>query len=76
MTDQTPLDTAHTAMDATPDDDAARLRFFERLADSELFLLLQGEATGDSLSPAERAPVANSCRIYSYARCFRVAPMV
>ncbi len=51
MTDQTPLDIAHTAMDAAPEDIAARLRFFERLADSELFLLLQGEASGDSLTP-------------------------
>lgn len=36
----TPLDIAHGAMVAAPDDDAARLRFFERLADSELFLML------------------------------------
>ncbi len=51
MTDPTPLDAAHAAMEATPDDATPRLRFFERLADSELFLLLQGEATGDSLLP-------------------------
>ncbi len=42
----TPLDHAHAAMLATPDDDAARLRFYERLADGELFLLLAKEATG------------------------------
>lgn len=51
MTDPTPLDTAHALMDATPEDATLRLRFFERLADSELFLLLQGEAVGDSLTP-------------------------
>ncbi len=51
MIDPTPLDTAHALMEATPDDAAQRLRFFERLADSELFLLLQGSAAGDSLSP-------------------------
>ncbi len=51
MTDQTPLDIAHVAMDAAPEDTAARLRFFERLADSELFLLLQDEAAGDTLIP-------------------------
>ncbi len=39
----TPLDAAHAAMEAAPDDDAARLRFFERVADGELFLLLEGE---------------------------------
>ncbi|MCV6592584.1 MAG: SseB family protein [Silicimonas sp.] len=37
----TPLDLAHGRMTSAPDDDAARLRFFERLADSELYLLLQ-----------------------------------
>lgn len=51
MTDLTPLDTAHAAMQAAPDDAGKRLHFFERLADSELFLLLQGEAVGDRLTP-------------------------
>jgi hypothetical protein len=50
MTD-TPLDRAHQAMDATPEDDRARLRFYERLADAELFLLLSGEATGETIKP-------------------------
>lgn len=39
----TPLDTAFEAMDQDPDNTAARLRFFERLADSELYLLLEAE---------------------------------
>lgn len=47
----TPLDTAHAAMLADPDDDAARLRYYRTLADAELFLLLEDEPTGDSLSP-------------------------
>ncbi|WP_299732026.1 SseB family protein [uncultured Tateyamaria sp.] len=47
----TPLDAAHAAMTAAPEDDAARLRFFERLGDAELFLLLEGEATGDAVTP-------------------------
>lgn len=51
MTEQTPLDLAHAAMEAAPGDDAARLRFYERLADSELFLLLAGEAQGETASP-------------------------
>jgi len=50
MTD-TPLDRAHAAMEAAPGDDAARLRFYERLADNELFLLLMAEARDDTLSP-------------------------
>lgn len=51
MTDTTALDTAHAAMEARPQDDAARLRFFERLADSELFLMLTEEARGENISP-------------------------
>ncbi|MCA0929097.1 SseB family protein [Ruegeria profundi] len=51
MTDTTALDSAHAAMEANPQDDAARLRFFERLADSELFLMLTEEAQGESISP-------------------------
>lgn len=47
----TDLDTAHAAMDAAPDDDKLRLRFYERLADTELFLLLAGEPDGDQITP-------------------------
>ena len=46
----TPLDQAHAAMEAAPGDDAARLRFFGLLADSDLILLLDGEA-GETLTP-------------------------
>jgi hypothetical protein len=48
---ETILDTAHAAMAAAPDDDAARLRFYERLGDAELFLLLEGEAEDDKVTP-------------------------
>ncbi|MCG7622913.1 SseB family protein [Epibacterium sp. Ofav1-8] len=51
MTEMTPLDLAHAAMEAAPEDDAARLRFFERLADCELFILLDKEPEGDRISP-------------------------
>ncbi len=47
----TDLDTAHAAMEAAPDDDTARLRFYERLADTELFMLLGAEAAGDQITP-------------------------
>jgi len=47
----TPLDTAHAAMIAAPDDDAARLRFYERMADVELYLLLEEEPVGDQINP-------------------------
>ena len=48
----TDLDTAHAAMEAAPDDDGARLRFYERLADSEIYLLLGAETEGDQITPA------------------------
>ena len=51
MTELTPLDSAHAAMEAAVGDDAARLRFYERLADSELFILLSAETNGDQIEP-------------------------
>lgn len=48
---ETPLDVAFAAMIAAPENDNARLPYFERLADSELFLLLEKEADGDKISP-------------------------
>lgn len=47
----TPLDQAHAAMENAPGDDAARLRFYDRLAGSELFLLLAEEAAGERIRP-------------------------
>ncbi|MFT4714975.1 MAG: hypothetical protein ACI9ZD_000574 [Paracoccaceae bacterium] len=47
----TPLDTAHEFMTESPDQDAARLRFYERLASVELFLLLSSEPTADKIAP-------------------------
>lgn len=41
------LDDAYEAMQAKPDDDRAMLRFYERLADNELFLALEHEPQGD-----------------------------
>lgn len=47
----TSLDIAFAAMIADPDDAAARLRYYERLADAEMFLLLAAEAEGERLTP-------------------------
>lgn len=49
MTDETHLDRSHAAMEAG--DEAARLRFYEVLTASELFLLLEGEAEGEQVVP-------------------------
>jgi hypothetical protein len=48
---ETALDRAHSGMAAHPDDDARRLRFFDRLAGAELFLLLEAEAAGAEIVP-------------------------
>lgn len=45
------LDAAHAAVSADPENEALRLRFFERLADGEMVLLLEREAAGESLEP-------------------------
>ncbi|MCB2111219.1 MAG: SseB family protein [Defluviimonas sp.] len=53
MTDKaTPLDLAHAAMMAAEAEDAPRLRYFERLADCELFLLLAEDSDGTVIRPA------------------------
>lgn len=48
---ETPIDQAHALMQSAPDDDAARLRFYDRLADAELFLMLTHEPDGEAISP-------------------------
>ncbi|SES00911.1 SseB protein N-terminal domain-containing protein [Tranquillimonas rosea] len=48
---ETPIDTAHAAMEADRSDETARLRFYERLVDAELFLLLAAEPEGETLDP-------------------------
>ncbi|WP_226779140.1 SseB family protein [Oceaniglobus trochenteri] len=52
MTPETPLDHAHAAMEQAPGDDALRLGFYERLADGELFVMLEREAEGETIAPA------------------------
>lgn len=51
MTVVTLLDAAHAALTADPENETLRLRFFERLADGEMFLLLDREAEGEQLDP-------------------------
>ncbi len=47
----TPIDAAHAAMEADPDADAPRLAFYQRLAETELFLILDREAAGEVAEP-------------------------
>ncbi len=51
MTDPTALDMAHAAMEIAQEDDTPRLRFYERLAATELFLMLTEEPQGEVISP-------------------------
>ncbi|MEM6728737.1 MAG: SseB family protein, partial [Pseudomonadota bacterium] len=50
MSDETPLDIAHAAMEASGAD-ADRLRFYERVADAELFLMVEAEPDGNVAAP-------------------------
>jgi len=72
MTDKTPLDLAHAAAEATADDGTARLRFFERLADAELFLLLGTEANGGTIEP-QLFPVEASTFVLAFDTEARLA---
>ncbi len=45
------LDAAHLAMMANPEDDAARLRYYARLADGMLYLMLECEAEEGRVEP-------------------------
>lgn len=72
MTETTALDAAHAAMEAAPEDDAARLGFFERLADSELFLMLTEEARDENISP-ELFDVADGQFVLAFDREARLA---
>jgi hypothetical protein len=45
------LDQAHAVMQEKPDDEAARLKFYERLISSQLYMALEEEPEGDTLKP-------------------------
>lgn len=47
----TPLDKSHDAMQQAPEDTAARLQFYENMATTELFLLLEEEPLGEVVKP-------------------------
>lgn len=50
-TEDTALDAAFAAMEAAPEDDAARLRFYNLFAATELYLLLDHAPEGDRITP-------------------------
>jgi len=75
MSDATPLDTAHARMQSAADDDAARLGFYARLAEAELFVLLEREAEGASISPRV-FPVEGARYVLVFDREERLAEFV
>jgi len=48
---ETAIDRAHAAMQADPANDEARLAFYEQLAETEVFVLLEAEAADDAIAP-------------------------
>lgn len=51
MNTQTPIDIAHADMQSDEENATARLGFYERLSDGELFMLLDDDATDETISP-------------------------
>ncbi|MDU8944760.1 SseB family protein [Ovoidimarina sediminis] len=47
----TRLDAAHAAMEAAPEDETLRLRYYDRLVETELVLLLEATPKGEVISP-------------------------
>jgi hypothetical protein len=72
MDETTEIDRAHAAMQAAPEDDTARLRFYERLADGELFVLLQEEAVQEAVSP-ELVEVEGQSHVLVFDRIERLS---
>ncbi len=72
MSETTTLDAAHAGMQAGQ---AGRMRFYQRLADAELFVLLSHEAQGEKISP-ELFEVADGRFVLVFDREERLARFV
>lgn len=71
--DMTPIDLAHADMTAAPEDDAARLRFYARVAEAELFLLLDEEPAPDGQITPRLFPVEDHEFVLVFDREERLA---
>lgn len=71
----TVLDRAHRAMAAAPEDAALRLRFYQRLVDAELFVLLDGAAAAGRMRPRV-FPLAEGPVVLAFDREDRLAGFV
>jgi hypothetical protein len=70
---ETRLDRALAAMEAAPEEDAARLAFYDRLAEAELFVLLEAEVTGDAPILPRSFPVEGGPVVLAFDREERLA---
>ena len=73
MSDLTVLDQAHAAMQKAPHDDTARLRFYERLSECELYLMLTEEAGEDDQVTPELFEVDGARYVLVFDREERLA---
>ncbi len=73
MTEKTPLDISCELMKASQEDDAARLRFFESVAETELFVLLEKEHSGEEKISPLILPVEEQQYILVFDREERLA---
>lgn len=71
--DTTPIDAAHAAMSAAPHDDNARLGFYARVADAELFLLLDKEPDEEGSVSPRVFPVEDHSFVLAFDREERLA---
>lgn len=69
---QTPLDLAHAAHEADPENPATRLRFHERILDSELIVPLDAPPDGDQLRPS-LFPLSDGPVVLAFDRDDRMA---
>jgi len=51
MNELTPIDHAHFSMTSEENNPVARLEFYERISDAELFILLENEPAGETIEP-------------------------
>ncbi len=72
MAETTRLDAAHAAMEAAPENEAARRAFYAELAAAELFVLLEEEAAGGSVTP-KTLPVDGADYVLAFDREERLA---
>ena len=76
MTAETPIDEAHANMTAAPEDEHKRLRFFDRIAQSEVYILLTAEPDSEDTIDPELFEVGEAQYLLAFDRLDRLAQFV